>query len=104
MTIEPNDIAASQEWVESRLKGMRFGRMLKIHRLSEDWTQEEAAQKLGISKQLLSAYETGKKHPSVSKAYEMANILGIHPAMAVLALVNEQLRLNNLPFQLGIAS
>jgi transcriptional regulator with XRE-family HTH domain len=89
--------------LDAQIAGLSFGQRIKAHRLCEEWTQEEIAQKLGISTQLLSAYETGRKLPTPKKAYEMAEQLGMLPQAAVLAVLNDQLRQDNLPLQVELA-
>ena len=106
MTIEPDKpeiYAEDQIWLDAQIAGLTFGHCLKAHRLCESWTQDETAQKLGISKQLLSAYETGRKLPTPKKAYEMAEKLGMLPQAAVIAVLNDQLRQDNLPLQVELA-
>ena len=41
-----------------------FGNILKTLRLKEDMTQARLAQKLGVTKSVISAYETGLRMPS----------------------------------------
>ena len=41
-----------------------FGNTLKTLRLREDMTQAQLAQKLGLTKSVISAYETGLRLPS----------------------------------------
>jgi transcriptional regulator with XRE-family HTH domain len=96
--IDVNDIP----WIKARMETLTFADMLKAHRLCQEWTQPVAAEKLGITKQLLSAYENGKKLPSPSKAYEMAEVLGFSSPLAVLAVMNDQLRLAALPLRVSL--
>ncbi len=98
--IYPDD----QVWLDAQIAGLSFGRCLKAHRLCEEWTQEQTANKLGISKQMYNAYEKDRKLPTPKKAYEMAQILGMSPEMLVLTVLNDQLRKDNLPFQVSVAS
>jgi len=74
------------------LENLTFGESVAAFRQCEDWTQAHAAQKLGITKQMLSAYERGVKYPSPKKAYEMAQVLGMHPEFTVTMLLNTQLK------------
>ena len=105
MTTEPADYSVQpedQEWLRHQVEALTFGDVIKSHRLCEEWTQTETAQKLGIPKQLLSAYERGLKLPSISKACQMASVLGMVPEMAIILVVNDQLRSENLPFQISL--
>src|SRR5438309_1547968 len=91
MTTEPDNADIypdDQVWLDARIAELTFGQRLKAHRLCEDWTQEQAAQKLSISKQLYNAYEKDRKLPTPKKAYEMAGTLGMVPEMLVLATLN----------------
>jgi transcriptional regulator with XRE-family HTH domain len=56
-----------------RMKDLTFGQTVRSYRLAEDWTLTDAAEKIGISKQQLSDYETGRKLPSIEKAYQIAS-------------------------------
>lgn len=104
MTTEKNDLLPEdQAWLQQQLGELSFGRMLKAHRMSMEWTQEEAAGRLNIQKQLLSAYENGRKIPSPKTAYAMAEQLGILPETAVLAVLNDQLQQDHLPIKVCLA-
>jgi transcriptional regulator with XRE-family HTH domain len=107
MTTEHADneiLQEDQDWLQSQVNSLTFGRMLKAHRLSEEWTLDKAATSLGVQKQLLSAYENGRKLPSPKKAYEIAEKLGMVPESAVLAAINDQLRQDELPIKVQLAS
>ena len=62
-----------------------FGNTLKALRLRETMTQAQLAQKLGVTKSVISAYETGLRLPSydvlihISKIYNVSTdyLLGI---------------------------
>ena len=62
-----------------------FGNTLKALRLREDMTQAQLAQKLGLTKSVISAYETGLRLPSydvliyVSKIFKVSTdyLLGV---------------------------
>lgn len=49
-------------------------------RLSLGLTQEEVAERMGTSKGQISRYETLDRKLSVTKAFELADALGLHPA------------------------
>lgn len=104
MTTEFDFIKADQQSLDRQTEALTFADALKAHRLCEEWTQEQAAQRLGITKQMLSAYETGKRIPTPRKAYEMANVLGLIPEMAVLLVINDELKANQLPIQIQLVS
>ncbi|MDD4975508.1 MAG: helix-turn-helix transcriptional regulator [Bacteriovorax sp.] len=45
---------------------------VKIMRVTEDWTQEELAEKLGVSRQTIIAIENNKYLPSLPLAFNIA--------------------------------
>lgn len=97
MTTEQNDIfPEDQVWLQDQVKKLTFARVLKAHRLCEEWTQEEAARRLGISKQMVSAYENGHKIPTPGQAFRIGEALGMVPEMAVIYAVNDALRRDGL--------
>lgn len=62
-----------------------FGNRLKALRLKENMTQEQLAKKLGLTKSVISAYESDLRHPSydvlihISKIYNVTTdyLLGV---------------------------
>lgn len=47
---------------------------LKVLRVECEWTQEELAQKLNITRQTVIAIEKGKYNPSLNLAFKMAKL------------------------------
>jgi putative transcriptional regulator len=47
---------------------------LKVLRAERDWSQEDLAQKAGVSRQTINAIETGKYNPSLDLAFKLAAI------------------------------
>ena len=47
---------------------------LKVLRAERDWTQEELATRLGVSRQTVNAIETGKYDPSLPLAFKIAAV------------------------------
>jgi transcriptional regulator with XRE-family HTH domain len=56
---------------------LQFGRNLRTLRLSHDWTQEELAERLGVSVNFLSYMERGLKAPSFENLERMAEVLNL---------------------------
>jgi transcriptional regulator with XRE-family HTH domain len=54
-----------------------LGRRLRAERLGQGLGLREMARRLGISASALSQIETGKAHPSVSKLFDIVNLLGV---------------------------
>ena len=69
-----------------------FGQLLQIWRKTEGQTQQEVAVKLGISKQLLSAYERGVQLPTLKTGVTLAQTLGLFMPQAIQALLDDQLQ------------
>jgi transcriptional regulator with XRE-family HTH domain len=54
-----------------------LGRRLRTERLGQGMGLREMARRLGISASALSQIETGKAQPSVSKLFDIVNLLGV---------------------------
>ena len=49
---------------------------IKVERAKKNWTQEDLARKIGISRQSINSIETGKFIPSTVLALKMAKVFG----------------------------
>lgn len=47
---------------------------LKVLRAEQDWSQEELANRLGVSRQAVNALERGKHDPSLQLAFNIAKL------------------------------
>ena len=56
---------------------INFGNKLKLLRLQDNMTQEELAQKLNLTKSVISAYETGLRLPSYDVLIRIAKIFNV---------------------------
>ena len=54
-----------------------FGNALKTLRLREDMTKAQLAQKLSLTKSVISAYETGLRLPSYDVLIQIAKIFNV---------------------------
>ena len=54
-----------------------FGNTLKTLRLHEEMTQAQLSQKLGLTKSVISAYETGLRLPSYDVVIHIAQIFKV---------------------------
>lgn len=54
---------------------MAFSEQLKLARLAKGLTQQQVAEKMGISNSTYCGYETGKRQPDVEKIKRLAAIL-----------------------------
>lgn len=53
---------------------MRIKNRLKVFRAENDWTQQDVADKLNISRQTISAIEKEKYNPSLTLAFKLAQV------------------------------
>lgn len=53
----------------------KFGKLLKIERLKNDLSQEQLAEKLGVSTRTISLIESGLQHPKFFLVVKFAKIL-----------------------------
>ena len=56
---------------------MTMGKHLKLLRVTEGWTQQEAADKIGIMQVMVSDYETNKKKPGLKTLKAMCIVYGV---------------------------
>ncbi|GAA0268891.1 helix-turn-helix transcriptional regulator [Alteraurantiacibacter aestuarii] len=47
---------------------------LKVMRAERDWSQQDLAEQLGVSRQSVNAIETGKYDPSLPLAFRIADV------------------------------
>ncbi|MCR2832429.1 helix-turn-helix transcriptional regulator [Parerythrobacter lacustris] len=47
---------------------------LKVLRAMRDWSQQDLAERLGVSRQSVNAIETGKYDPSLPLAFKIAEV------------------------------
>jgi putative transcriptional regulator len=50
---------------------------LKILRAERDWSQQDLAERLAVSRQSVNAIETGKYDPSLPLAFRIADTFGL---------------------------
>lgn len=50
---------------------------LKILRAERDWSQQDLAERLGVSRQSINAIETGRYDPSLPLAFRIAELFGL---------------------------
>lgn len=58
----------------------QLGERVKIQRMAQGLTQEELADKSGLSQQYISELERGLRNPTALTLLELANALEIHIA------------------------
>lgn len=50
---------------------------LKVLRAERDWSQQDLAERLAVSRQSVNAIETGKYDPSLPLAFRIADVFGL---------------------------
>ena len=50
---------------------------LKVLRAERDWSQQELAGRIGVSRQSVNAIETGRYDPSLPLAFTIAEVFGL---------------------------
>lgn len=50
---------------------------LKVLRAERDWSQQDLADRLAVSRQSVNAIETGKYDPSLPLAFRIAGVFGL---------------------------
>jgi len=50
---------------------------LKVLRAERDWSQQDLAVRLGVSRQSVNAIETGKYDPSLPLAFRISDVFGL---------------------------
>lgn len=50
---------------------------LKVLRAERDWSQQDLAERLGVSRQSVNAIETGKYDPSLPLAFRIADLFDL---------------------------
>ena len=50
---------------------------LRVLRAERQWSQQDLADRLGVSRQSVNAVETGKYDPSLPLAFKIADVFGL---------------------------
>lgn len=56
---------------------MGFAEQFKFHRKKRGWTQQDAADHIGVSRSAVANYEAGKKIPRKEILIKIANVFGV---------------------------
>ena len=73
---EPPD-PAEPESVDERFDRERLGRRVAAHRGKLGWTQQELADRVGVTRQTVVSIEKGNYSPSVALALALAEVFGV---------------------------
>ena len=83
---------------------MKFGENLKIIRKDKKMSQEELAEKLNVSRQSVSKWETGESYPEMNNILELCRIFNlkindlIHTDMSDISSLDEEVIMNLVKF------
>ena len=81
-----------------------FGRLLESHRKCEELTQEELGKMIGISRANICDLEKGRVIPSVKRAADIAEALGLVKSVWIEYALQDQLRQHGFNFKVSIAA
>ena len=59
------------------LEGRAVKNRLRVLRAEREWSQQDLAEQLGVSRQSVNAIETGKYDPSLPLAFRIADLFGM---------------------------
>jgi tetratricopeptide (TPR) repeat protein/transcriptional regulator with XRE-family HTH domain len=75
----PVAVAAADRFQGEEMGGNAFGELLRDCRLSVGWTQDELANRSGVSAHSISVLEAGRRQPRLSSVSLLAEALGLDP-------------------------
>ena len=84
---------------------MKFGDNLKLIRKSRKISQEELAEKLGVSRQSVSKWETGENYPSMQNIICLCDIFKckinelVHEDFVDINLLDNEIKMNTIKFK-----
>ncbi len=90
--------------IEKHYGPLTFGRLLKSHRVGEEFSQVEMAKKLGLSKQSLNDLESGRKIPSIRRAVQIAKKLGLLQDLIIQLVLQDQVDKERIKVRVTVAS
>jgi len=83
---------------------MKFGDNLKIIRKNKKMSQEQLAEKVGVSRQSVSKWETGEAYPEMNNILELCKIFNckindiVHTDMSDISSLDEEIVMNVVKF------
>lgn len=81
---------------------MKWNKRIKDLREDNDMTQDELAQKLGVSKRTLLRYESGESEPSISVLIALSLLFNVSIDYIVGSKDNEAIETNDIVSDLNI--
>lgn len=64
---------SAKEFLQNQVGNLTFGSVLKSNRLGMQWTQQELAEKIGVTKASISQFESGKNFPAPKTMKKIAS-------------------------------
>jgi len=77
--------------LEGELGTLSFGAILKAHRQLLGLTQEQIGLQIGVTKQTVNDYESGRHIPTLKKALEIGSKIGLSDDYIVTAVFTDML-------------
>lgn len=93
----PIENVTSKAW-----QAATFGSLVRALRMSEEISQVELAEKLGVSKQFLSGVELNSKFVSLSFVKKFAKALGFSVEPMIELLLRDQLKREGLEYDVSL--
>ena len=90
------------KYLNKKVGPLTFADMLVSIRSTDEVTQVELAQEVGISKGIVCDIEKGRRLPTIEQAKDMAEYLGYPVEGFVSILIQDQLRKANLPMKVRL--
>ncbi len=89
--------------LEKEIKGLSFGKLLEAHRKAEEISQKDFSDILGISQSSLCDLEKGRKIPSIKRALEIAQILGLSENVWIEVALQDHLNECGINLKVSVA-
>ena len=93
----------AEQYFKLTLGRLTLGEAIKALRLSDEISQTDFAEKMGVSRQYLCDLEAGRKAVSVAKAVEFAKKLKQPKELFVTLAIQDELERYHLPFVVSLA-
>jgi len=71
---------------------MKIGNKIKTYRNKLGYTQEELADKIGVSRQSVSKWESNKTYPEMSKIVNLAEMFSVSPEYLLIDRIDESIK------------
>ena len=91
-------------YLEKLLGGpLTFAQLLSSIRKGEDWSQNEMAKRLKVTRSFICNLEKGRKIPSLQSAVDYAEALGYSPHQFATLVIQDQVNKMGFPAKVSIA-